>query len=119
MNAKAIARQILTETVKIMSVIHPKNTYSYFADLLDLKVDEFARQEEFSAFVTPAEARKQKELDMAAGKTAKPNFFNETMFHYFSVSQREKNKRKSDFKDVRLPSVKKLKQQTLQFSHSS
>ncbi len=112
LDAKAIARQILGETVKIMSVIHPRSTCSYFADLLQLKVDSLARREEFSAFVTPAEAMKQNVLH--ATRRSKPRLLNETIFNYFSPVQREderlcENGKRKSTEDAITTAAKKLK----------
>ncbi len=99
-----------------MSVIHPRSTCSYFDDLLRLKVDSLARQEEFSAFVTPAEAMKQKVLHAARQARSKPRLLNETIFNYFSPVQREDERcetgKRKTTEDAISTAAKKLKRST-------
>jgi hypothetical protein len=117
LDATAIAKQILNETVKIMTVVHPRSTYEYFADLLDLKVSSSATQEEFRMFVTPDEAKKQQD-DSTKGGKRRPCVMNDTLFNHFTTTALPAaRKRKLDVDEEKKtdPPGKKLKQSTLTF----
>jgi DNA polymerase elongation subunit (family B) len=103
---RAVVKQILNEVTKIMSVVHPPETYLYYGNLLKLRTEPNPDRQRFEEFRRPDHAKKTIYKDTPATST------NNTLHNYFQISLcGDKRKRISEH----IVPQKRFKQTTLSF----